>query len=170
MDGNTREEAQARAGEPGRRACGKDGPYAVRALEQTETGAALRLAWAVFSEFEAPDYAPEGTEVFRRCLSDDGYLDGLVYYGAFDGKKLVGMLGIRGAKRHICFFFVDGRYHRLGIGTRLFERMREDFRGETLTLNSSPYGVPFYRSLGFTATGGEQTVDGIRFTPMIYVN
>ena len=31
-----------------------------------------------------------------------------------------------------------------------------------------PFGVPFYRALGFTPTDGEQTVSGIRFTPMAY--
>ena len=32
----------------------------------------------------------------------------------------------------------------------------------------SPYGLPFYTALGFVPTGKEQTVNGIRFTLMIY--
>ena len=56
-------------------------------------------------------------------------------------------------------------YHRRGVGTGLFERLREDFPG-ALTVNSSPFGLPFYERLGFTALSGEQTVNGIRFTPM----
>ena len=78
------------------------------------------------------------------------------------------MLGIREEKCHICFFFVEGEYHRLGIGRKLFKRMREDFPGRTITLNSSPYGLPFYNALGFKATDREKTVNGIRFTPMKY--
>ena len=142
--------------------------YPVRLLTVDERTAALELAWKVFCEFESPDYAPEGTEEFKKCLNDDTYLAGLRYYGAFDGERLVGLLAIREQKRHICFFFVDGEYHRRGIGTNLFKRMREDFPGCTITLNSSPYGLPFYQTIGFTATDIEQTVNGIRFTPMEY--
>ena len=38
----------------------------------------------------------------------------------------------------------------------------------TITLNSSPYGLPFYKALGFVPTDNEQIVNGIRFTPMKY--
>ena len=140
----------------------------VRPLQKEETESALRLAWQVFAEYESPDYAPEGTDEFKKTLNDEKYLAGIRYYGAFDGDCLVGILGILEDKAHICFFFVDGAYHRRGIGTRLFERMREDFPGRTVTLNSSPYGLPFYKALGFTATDKEQTINGIRFTPMVF--
>ncbi len=142
--------------------------FPVRPLAQDETESARRLAWKVFTEYESPDYPPEGTEEFRKCLHDGEYLKGIVYYGAFDGEKLVGMLGIREERNHICFFFVDGECQRLGIGTGLFRRMLEDFPGRTITLNSSPYGLPFYKAIGFRATDSEQTVNGIRFTPMEY--
>ena len=142
--------------------------YPIRILTEDETAEALALAWKVFTEYESPDYAPEGTEEFRKTLKNDAYLAGLRYYGAFDGERLVGLLAIREQKRHICFFFVDGEYHRRGIGTKLFKRMREDFSSQTITLNASPYGLPFYKALGFTATDSEQTVNGIRFTPMEY--
>ncbi len=142
--------------------------FLVRPLENAEKGKALQLAWKVFCEYESPDYAPEGTEEFKKCLNDDAYLAGIRYYGAFDEEKMVGMLGIREEKWHVCFFFVDGEYQRLGIGRKLFKRMRQDFPGRTITLNSSPYGLPFYKALGFAATDSEQTVNGIRFTPMAY--
>lgn len=142
--------------------------YPVRLLTAKETEPALQLAWKVFCEFESPDYAPEGTEEFKKCLNDDAYLTGIRYYGAFDEEKLVGMLGIREEKCHVCFFFVDGECQRLGIGRKLFKRMREDIPGRTITLNSSPNGLPFYKALGFAATNSEKTVNGIRFTPMEY--
>ena len=140
----------------------------IRPLNDMEIETALSLAWKVFCEYEAPDYAPEGTEEFRKCLKDDNYLNGIIYYGAFDGDRLVGMLGIREEKRHICFCFVEGQYHRMGIGTKLLRRMMKDFTGQTITLNSSPYGLPFYKAIGFSATEKEQTINGIRFTPMEY--
>jgi predicted GNAT family N-acyltransferase len=63
---------------------------------------------------------------------------------------------------------VDGKYHRQGIGTMLFKVVRQDYPNQTITLNSSPYGVSFYHALGFIDTDKEQTVNGIWFTPMKY--
>jgi GNAT superfamily N-acetyltransferase len=143
-------------------------PFSIRRLSQDERQTALDLAWAVFSEYESPDYSAEGTEEFRKCLHDEGYLSGLHYYGTFDGEKLIGEIAIRPDRKHICFFFVDGRYHRRGIGTRMFRRLLEDYPNETITLNSSPYGLPFYKAIGFVPTDEEKTVNGIRFTPMKY--
>ena len=137
-------------------------------LSEDERQAALDLAWDVFSEYESPDYSPEGTEEFRKSLHDEEYLSGLHYYGAFDGGKLIGEIAIRPDRKHICFFFVDGRYHRRGIGTRMFRRMLEDYPNERITLNSSPYGLPFYKAIGFVPTDEEKTVNGIRFTSMKY--
>ena len=143
-------------------------PFTIRRLSDHERQAALDLAWVVFSEYESPDYAPEGTEEFRKCLHDEEYLHGLQYYGAFNGGKLIGEIAIRPDRKHICFFFVDGRYHRHGIGTRMFRRLLEDYPNEVITLNSSPYGLLFYKAIGFVPTDEEKTVNGIRFTPMKY--
>lgn len=54
------------------------------------------------------------------------------------------------------------------IGRRLFEAMRRDYSRQVFTVNSSPYAVEVYRHLGFTPTDREQSVDGLRFTPMQY--
>ena len=140
--------------------------FAIRKLSENEIKKALDLAWKVFSEYESPVYSAEGTQEFRRCLESEQYLSRIEYYGAFDGKKLIGEIGIRPSKKHICFFFVDGNYHRLGIGTRMFIYLIKDYKNETITLNSSPYGLSFYKAIGFVATDEEKTINGIRFTPM----
>lgn len=143
-------------------------PYSFRRLTEDEIPAALALCWEVFSEYEAPVYSPEGTEEFRRCLHDEVYLAGIAYYGAFDGEILIGVIGFRPVRRHICFFFVKGSHHRKGIGTRLFRQLLLDVPEHPITVNAAPYGLPFYASLGFQPTDREQTVHGIRFTPMAY--
>ena len=140
----------------------------IRKLSAEERASAFDLAWRVFSEYESPDYSKEGTLEFKKCLHDEEYLAGIEYYGAFDGDRLIGLVGIRSDRKHICFFFVDGKYHRQGIGTRLFKAVCQEYPDQTITLNSSPYGVPFYHALGFEDTDKEQTVNGIRFTPMRY--
>ena len=50
----------------------------------------------------------------------------------------------------------------------MFRRLLEDYPNETITLNSSPYGLLFYKAIGFMPTDEEKTVNGIRFTPMQY--
>ena len=106
--------------------CGVDREqnFTIRRLSEDERQAALDLAWGVFSEYESPDYSAEGTEEFRKCLHDEAYLSGLHYYGAFDGEKLIGEIAIRPDRKHICFFFVDGRYHRRGVCLKTTQRRR----------------------------------------------
>lgn len=142
--------------------------FIIRKLEASEVDKAKCLAWKVFSEYESPDYSAEGSEEFRKCLHDEKYLAGIEYYGAFKENMMIGMIGVRREQCHICFFFVDGRYHRLGIGTRLFKQLISDYQGKNITLNSSPYGLLFYKALRFIETDREQTINGIRFTPMRY--
>ena len=142
--------------------------FEIRKCETDEINMALDLAWKVFKEFESPVYSKEGTEEFYKSIHNKNYLSGIEYYGAFDQNKLIGEIGIRPEKGHICFFFVDGKYHRLGIGTKLFQTICQIYPKQNITLNSSPYGLDFYHALGFIGTDSEQTVNGIRFTPMVY--
>ena len=141
--------------------------YPVRRLTREEIPQALELCWRVFLEFEAPEYPEEGVAAFRASLDDEERTRRLSLYGAFDGDALVGVLCMR-APQHIADFFVDAAYHRRGIGRRLFKAMQQDYARQVFTVNSSPYAVEVYRHLGFVPTGEEQTVDGLRFTPMQY--
>jgi GNAT superfamily N-acetyltransferase len=94
-------------------------------------------------------------------------------YGAFDGDKIVALMGMRSSKTHINLVFTKKAYHRQGIARAIFhyllqEVLTENPTLEALTLNASPYGLPFYLKLGFTPVSEEQVINGIRFTPMKY--
>ena len=144
---------------------GRNRPYPVRRLRAGEIPDALALMWKVFLQFEAPEYSAEGIASFRTSLEDEERIRSMTFYGAFDGKKLVGVLCMR-APQHIAGFFVDAAYHRRGIGRTLFETMRQDYDRQVFTVHSSPYAVGFYRRLGFVPTQGEQITNGLRYTPM----
>ena len=139
--------------------------FIVRRLRSEEVPAALELTWKVFQQFEAPEYTQEGIDFFHASLHDAQRIRALRFYGAFDGDELVGTLCMR-QPQHIGGFFVRAAYHRRGIGRALFQAMRQDYERQEFTVNSSPYAVEVYRHLGFAPTGAEQTVDGLRFTPM----
>ncbi len=44
----------------------------------------------------------------------------------------------------------------------------KDYSGKAITLNSSPYGVLFYKAIGFVPADEKKAVNGIRFTPIKY--
>lgn len=137
----------------------------IRDIDISESADELELAWKVFLEFEAPDYSKEGIDEFYKSIHDPEYLAMLKCFGAFDGERIVGMIATRSSGHHIALFFVDGRYHRRGIGKKLFLRAVSDVTGK-ITVNSSPYAVEIYRKLGFESTDNEQVTNGLRYTPM----
>lgn len=150
----------------------------IRRLKPDEIPAAMELSYDTFLRFEAPDYGPEGVEAFRRtvieneeflnkCRSGENRI-----WGALDGDFLAGIFAMRG-ESHICLVFTHHAYHRQGIASALFNRVISDVRQDNpnvkkITLNSSPFGLPFYLRMGLYPTDIERIVDGIRFTAMAY--
>lgn len=152
----------------------------IRKITCDEVESAMALALEVFMEFEAPDYGPMGVESFRKDIVDNPeYLENArqgicPIYGAFDGDKIVALMGMRSSKTHINLVFAKKEYHRKGIAREIFQYLLNDILTENptldaLTLNSSPYGLPFYLALGFAPQSDEQEINGIRFTPMKYI-
>lgn len=142
--------------------------FDIRELKENETEIALELAWNVFQEYEAPDYLEIGVKEFYRSVHDGQYLSKLRLYGAFILEKLVGVIATRSEGTHIALFFVNGEYHRNGIGSKLFQTALSECSSNRMTVNSSPYAIPIYHKLGFNDTDMEQVVNGLRFTPMEY--
>lgn len=142
-----------------------NGTISVKRLSPEALPAAKALIWAVFCQFEAPEYSQEGIRSFRSVLEDDSRCQAMSFYGAYKEDELLGVLAMR-RPQHIGFFFVRADHHRQGIGRQLFETMRQDYAVQSFTVNAAPYGVPFYRRLGFVPTSTEQITDGIRYTPM----
>lgn len=156
--------------------------YAIRKIHSEEVPEAIALAWEVFLQFEAPDYKPEGTETFRRdIVENEEFLSecqrgACPIYAAFDKGKIIGLIAMCQKKTHIhlVLVFTKKEYHRQGVATTIFQYLLKDIRKEypglqQITLNSSPYGKPFYLRLGFKPTSAEQEKDGIRFTHMRYI-
>lgn len=136
----------------------------IKSLSKADIETALNLIWKVFLEFEAPDYTQEGIDEFYRSIHDEDYLAALSLYGAFMNEELVGIIATRSGGKHIALFFVDGKYHRQGIGKQLFQSVKTD----KMTVKSSPYAVPVYSKFGFKPVNTEQVVKGLRFTPMAF--
>lgn len=141
----------------------------IKELSSDEFNEAFCLAKSVFLEFEAPDYSEEGIQAFFDSLSAPSYIVMLKIYGAFDGRRLIGILATRSEGNHIALFFVNGNFQGRGIGKQLFRRACLDNKSGKITVNSSPYAKEIYHHLGFTDTNTEQLTDGLRYTPMICI-
>lgn len=153
--------------------------YEIRKINGSEVTEALALALEVFMQFEAPDYKPEGIDTFKRdIVQNEEFISqcrqGICpIYAAFDAGKMIGIMGMRSSRTHINLAFVRKEYQRQGVATSIFRYLLADLTKDDpglkeITLNSSPYGKPFYLHIGFVPLSDEQETDGIRFTPMKY--
>jgi GNAT superfamily N-acetyltransferase len=131
----------------------------------------------VFDEFLAPDYEPGGVEEFKKHIVPEDLLrrhvngDSFLIVAEEDG-EVVGVIDVRDGC-HIRLFFVRKDYHGRGIGRRLFDLSlercrRDDPQLAEITVNSPPFAIPIYESLGFVIAQPELVRNGIRHTPMAY--
>ena len=138
----------------------------IRKVLDVEMKDALDLVWKVFLEFEALDYTEEGVQEFKKSIDDSNWVSKRDFYGAYDeNNKLLGVIATKDLN-HIALFFVDGKYHRQGIGKQLYEKVKSLNNSNFFTVNSSPYAHEIYKHLGFIDTDKEQTFNGLRFFPM----
>lgn len=149
-------------------------PYEIRFINRDEWEEAMGLAWKTFLEFEGDDYSPEGIRSFEDFITNSGLKRMFVMgtyqvMAAYSDGRMVGVISLRN-ETHISLLFVDGHYHRRGIGRALILTLAGYVKAEIglkrLTVNASPYGVGFYHRLGFQDLGPEKQQDGIIFTPM----
>lgn len=137
----------------------------IREIKNDDMKKTIELIWRVFLEYEAPDYTEEGIKEFKKAIDDEKWIKQRRFYGAFEEDKILGMIATKDYN-HIALFFVDGKYHRQGIGKKLFEKVCELNKCRFFTVNSSPYAKEVYEHLGFEYTDTEQCVKGLKYYPM----
>ena len=146
----------------------------IRKAQMSDWEETMAMTWRTFMKFEAGDYGLEGVENFKNFISDPllrrMFLLGTYHmYVATCQEKIVGMVSLRD-KNHISLLFVDEAYHRQGIGRRLVDEMgafsKEEYGKEEITVNASPYGLEFYKKIGFCSTSPLLCNGGIKYTSM----
>jgi len=149
----------------------------IKEVSSKDLKQALDLVNDVFSEFVAVDYSEVGRTTFETYLKTkyDNVLRSLEMgcnrlWGYYENDKIIGVISTENTS-HISLMFVAKQHHRKGIARKLFDIVREDLVKQSttqITVNSSPYAVKVYESLGFVKTGEQQENDGIIFIPMDY--
>ena len=137
----------------------------IKKIEFENLDEGLDLIWNTFLEYEAPDYSQEGIEEFKRSVFDKEWLSAREFYGAYEENILLGLIATKD-NNHLALFFVDGKYHRRGIGRKLFEKVLEENDKDYFTVNSSPYAKEVYEHLGFECVDDIQCINGLKFYPM----
>ena len=137
----------------------------IRKLKKEEMKDALELVWETFLEYEAPDYTEEGVKEFKKSIDDEIWINERDFFGAFKDKEILGVIATKDTS-HIALFFVDGKYHKRGIGKRLYQKVCSINGKGFFTVNSSPYAKEIYEHLGFKSIDKEQCINGLRFIPM----
>ncbi|MCR5720066.1 MAG: GNAT family N-acetyltransferase [Lachnospiraceae bacterium] len=136
---------------------------------------AMCMIWESFMEFDSKDYTKKAADNFYDFITDpelyESFLDGgyrLCVCKNSEG-KIVGAAGVRGFFK-LSLLFVDGRYHKRGIGKRLVEyvchRLKEEAGSSKLVVMAAPFAIGFYEKMGFIKTEDETTMGGMRITPM----
>ena len=135
---------------------------------------AMALAYRTFQKYVADGYTKEGVDNFVNFISDQHLyrmfmVDEYHLWVAKDeAERIIGMASLRSGT-HISLLFVDENHMKMGIGRALMDALEEFVLSEKkgfLTVNASPYGVPFYHKVGFIDTGAETVNGGMVITPM----
>jgi GNAT superfamily N-acetyltransferase len=126
---------------------------------------AINLVWRVFLEFEAPNYTQEGIDEFKNSIFNKEWVSKKKFYGYYNNDDLLGVIATNNIN-HISLLFVDGNYHKRGIGRKLYNYVRSLNNTGYFEVNSSIFGHEFYKKIGFVDLDSEQCIHGIRFFPM----
>lgn len=96
------------------------------------------------------------------------YIDGSLILKAIKNNTIIGFIEIRNYN-HISLLFIDDKYFRLGLGKKLFEKVKDITKSDKYSVNSSDYAIEFYKKLGFVAIYDNIKVEnGVHFHPMIF--
>lgn len=148
--------------------------FAIKKVCLEDLDSAFDLIWNTFMEFVAPDYSIEGIETFKASFIENGdfkdkFKNGnQIMYAAYSNAALIGVVSIS-SNNNISCAFVDKNHHRKGIGTQLFDHLISELKARNvnkITLNASPYAVPFYHFIGFSDLDVQKEYKGILYTPM----
>lgn len=151
--------------------------YEIRWARENEWAPAMKMIWSTFLQYDGQDYTEEGIRNFFDFITDDdlyrAFLRGeYQVMVALSQGSVIGAGSLRN-RNHLSLLFVDGAYHRRGVGRailmRLCEYLEHEMGERYISLKAAPYAVDFYRKLGFRTVRPETEYSGIRVTEMVKI-
>lgn len=152
-----------------------DMSYEIRWARESEWAPAMQMIWRTFLRYDGKDYTEEGIKNFFDFITDNDLYEAFLrgeyqmMVALIEG-RIIGAGSLRN-KNHLSLLFVDGAYHRKGIGStilmRLCNYLEQEMGERYMSLKAAPYAVDFYRKMGFQTVRPEEEISGIRVTTMI---
>ena len=139
----------------------------IRKIRKAEMATALQLILETFLQFEAPDYSQQGIDSFYEFISNQGIIDSLEFFGAFDNNTLRGVIAANDNRKHICCFFVSAVYQKQGIGKQLLNFV---LNGEESINEQNPRAVGFYEYMGVETYKRTDLDEEGNIYPLLYMN
>lgn len=126
----------------------------------------LYLARYVFKQSKDGTYTDEGFKTFCNFTTTIEKSNLYRVYGLFDNNILIGIISTNEDKSGIKLFFIKKEYQGKGFAKLLMNVVLENNKNSFITVNSSRYAIPVYKSFGFEVVDIEQKKEGLYFTPM----
>ncbi|MFA6322617.1 MAG: GNAT family N-acetyltransferase [Candidatus Buchananbacteria bacterium] len=148
-----------------------------RKFKNSDIPQVCELILATYKKFNHKKNSPKMLEKYLDCYSPKRnslaelktyFAKAPIHYLALDGKKIIGT--VRGRADRLVNLYVDGRYHKQGIGRNLviqFEKEAKKLRPKKIKINASIFAVRFYQKLGFKKSTGQRKIFDLLTQPMI---
>lgn len=146
-----------------------------RRFNNKDVVAVALLMPKVYKEFNSDEATPEKIQEFYDYIdpkknSNKELLQKIkrpIFFVAEDNKKIIGL--IRGMPDRVTSLFVEGKYHKQGIGKRLFELFEKDTKkhgAKVIRVRASLFATSFYGKMGFIKSTGQRQFRGMKIQPM----
>ena len=146
----------------------------IRTFQKGQETLVSQLIREVYDEFVAPGYTPKGNAFFYAYIDPKALLIRYEIQNStwlsFVDDMLAGMIEIRDNNR-VSLLFTRKEFQRIGVARKLLNEAIKRFQisdgtTKTIYVHASPYSIPAYQRLGFTATSSFQETNGITYLPM----
>lgn len=149
----------------------------VRRFKKEDTKEVALLIRNVFKKFNSEEYFEKSAiqkyldhfDVRKRGVEEvyKIFSKSTIFYVALDEEKIIGMT--RGEEGRLTNLFIDGKYHKKGIGRILmnkFESEIKKMKTKEIKIRASLYATPFYEKIGYKKTTGMRNFMGLKVYPM----
>lgn len=147
----------------------------IKKFKIIDTVPVAKIVSSTFKRYNKQEGTKEGVNRFINFYNPENNIEKLklifskseIFFVAVDNKKIVGM--IRGGKNRVVNLFVNGKYHKSGIGSKLMEKFERSCikkGSKDIKLRASIYAVSFYKRVGYKKTTGIRNFMGLKICPM----
>ncbi|TQV88366.1 GNAT family N-acetyltransferase [Aliikangiella coralliicola] len=147
----------------------------IRKARLEDAAAISSLIIPLLKKYVSHEFTPQAQITMLNTMSESKIAENISrdfeYYLAEYGPKeaspaiLAGVIGMKG-KDHLFHLFVAERFHRAGIGNKLWHFMLSQNNESQFTVYSSRFAVAFYQKLGFQSIGEPMKEGGVLCYPM----